>query len=70
MTAQMQLTPPTGQLSSIQWKWRTTLLLIAKITFSMLMHGSPYTVPPLSTLLNYNSLTPFGRKILDGTAGI
>jgi len=33
-------------------------------------HGSPYTVPPLSTLLNYDSLTPFGQQISRGTANL
>jgi len=33
-------------------------------------HGSPYTVPPLSTLLNYDSLTPFGKQISQGTANL
>jgi len=33
-------------------------------------HGSPFTVPPLSTLLGYDALTPFGQQILDGTAPI
>jgi len=33
-------------------------------------HGSPYTVPPLSSLLNYDILTPFGKLILDGTVDI
>jgi len=30
--------------------------------------STPYTVPPLEPLLNYNSLTPFGAQILQGTA--
>jgi len=29
-------------------------------------HGLPYTVPPLSTLLNPDSLTPFGQQVLNG----
>jgi len=33
-------------------------------------HGSPYTVPPLSTLLQPNSLTTFGQQVLNGTADI
>jgi len=33
-------------------------------------HGSPYTVPPLYTLLNPNSLTPFGQQVLKGTPDI
>ncbi len=33
-------------------------------------HGSPYTIPPLSTLLNPDSLTPFGRQVLQGTADL
>jgi len=32
--------------------------------------GSPYTVPPLSDLLQYDSLTPFGTQILQGTANL
>jgi len=32
--------------------------------------GSPYTVPPLSDLLHYDSLTPFGAQILQGTANL
>ncbi len=32
--------------------------------------GSPYTVPPLSDLLNYDSLTPFGTQVLNGTANL
>ncbi len=30
-------------------------------------HGSPYTVPPLSTLLHPDSLTPFGQQVLTGS---
>jgi len=30
--------------------------------------GTPYTIPPLAPLLNYDSLTPFGQQITQGTA--
>jgi len=30
-------------------------------------HGLPYTVPPLSTLLNPDGLTPFGQQVLAGS---
>jgi len=33
-------------------------------------HGMPYMVPPLSMLLGYDGLTPFGHQILDGTANL
>jgi len=33
-------------------------------------HGTPYTIPPLSELLKPDSLTPFGRKVLNGTADL
>jgi len=37
----------------------------------MKAHRSPYMVPPLSTLLNCNSLVmPFGQQILHGTADL
>jgi len=32
--------------------------------------GSPCTVPPLSDLLNYDSLTPFGAQVLSGTTNL
>jgi len=32
--------------------------------------GSPYTIPPLSDLLQYDSLTPFGAQILHGMADL
>jgi len=34
------------------------------------VQGSLYTVPLLSDLLNYNSLTPFGAQVLCGTADL
>jgi len=33
-------------------------------------HGSPYTIPLLSTLLTPDSLMPFGKQVLDRTADI
>jgi len=33
-------------------------------------HGTPYTVPPLSTLLQPDSLTTFGQQVLNGTADL
>jgi len=33
-------------------------------------HGLPYTTDPLSTLLYPDSLTPFGRQVLQGTADL
>ncbi len=33
-------------------------------------HGTPYTIPPLSDLLKPDSLTPFGRQVLNGTADL
>jgi len=33
-------------------------------------HGPPYTIPPLSTVLNYDSLTKFGQQVLNGTADL
>jgi len=32
--------------------------------------GSPYMVPPLAPLLQHDSITPFGKQILHGTANI
>jgi len=31
-------------------------------------HGFPFTIPPLSTLLGYDALTPFEQQVLDGNA--
>jgi len=31
-------------------------------------HGLPFTIPPLSMLLGYDALTPFGQQVLDGNA--
>jgi len=33
-------------------------------------HSSPYMIPLLAKLLYYNSLTPFGQQVLDGTANL
>jgi len=33
-------------------------------------HGTPFTIPPLSTLLKYDGLTPFGTEVLHGTADL
>jgi len=33
-------------------------------------HGSPFTVQPLSTLLNYDSVTPFAEQVIRGQADI
>jgi len=32
--------------------------------------GTPYTIPPLSELLNPDSLMPFGRQVLQGTINL
>jgi len=45
------------------------LLEYCKLHFGQ-VHGTPYTVPLLSTLLRYDGLTPFGNKILTGTANL
>jgi len=34
------------------------------------VHGSPYTVPPLTDLLGTDSLTQFGEQLLLGTADL
>ncbi len=47
----------------------THLIEYCRIHFQQ-AQGSPYTVPPLSTLLNYDSLTPFGSQVLHGTADL
>jgi len=33
-------------------------------------HGTPYTIPPLSALLDPDSLMPFGQNVLHGTADL
>jgi len=33
-------------------------------------HGSPFTIQPLSTLLNYDSVTPFAKQVIRGQADI
>jgi len=33
-------------------------------------HGSPFTIPPLSDLLQSDSVTPFAKNVLNGTAEI
>jgi len=33
-------------------------------------HSTPFTVPPLPTLLKYDGLTPFGTEVLQGTADL
>jgi len=45
------------------------LLAYSKTHFGQ-AHGSPYTVPPLSTPLGYDGLTPFSQQVLSGTANI
>jgi len=32
--------------------------------------GTPFTIPPLAPLLNYDGLTKFGQEVLKGTANI
>jgi len=32
--------------------------------------GTPYMIPPLAPLLNYDSLMPFGPQIMQGTANL
>jgi len=33
-------------------------------------HGTPFTVPPLTNLLKYDGLTPFGSAVIQGTADL
>jgi len=47
----------------------TTLLDYSRTHFAT-AQGSPFTVAPLSTLLNYDGLTNFGDKILQGRANL
>jgi len=32
--------------------------------------GTPFTIPPLSNILDYDGLSPFGQAILNGTADL
>jgi len=45
------------------------LIEYCKVHFQQ-AQGSPYTVPSLSDLLQYDSLTPFGATVLNGTADL
>jgi len=51
------------------WEMEAHLLAYCQTHFQT-PQGSPYTVPPLINILGYDSLTPFGEQILQGTANL
>jgi len=59
--------PMTNDATMIldQDKMESTLLDYSRTHFAT-VQGSPFTVAPLSNLLQYDGLTPFGNKILKG----
>jgi len=59
-------------------KWKTiddakdikqNLLSFCQLHFAT-AHGSPFMVPPLSDLLQSDSVTPFAKTVINGTAEI